>query len=339
MSQQTTIEWTDATWNPIRGCSRVSEGCRNCYAEKVATRFSGAGQPYEGLIAKGGQWSGQIKLLPEKLGEPLRWNKPRRVFVNSMSDLFHESTPDDFIDQIFAAMAVCPQHTFQILTKRPQRMLRYLTQKIPSKGWPSGTIRKLPREWFVGGCIKGHPMHQIAANKSVSWLDRAAQIGVHMQHGSGWPLSNVWLGVSVEDQATADERIPLLLQTPAAIRWISAEPLLDQIDIKSHLPPEDNDEVRLLNGHCVDPLDWVVVGGESGPGARPFEISWARGIVEQCQSAGTPVFVKQLGSNPYHGDGALKLPVKLRDRKGGDPSEWPSDLRLRQMIEVNAWAY
>lgn len=237
---KTKIEWTDATWNPLRGCSRVSDGCRNCYAEKVANRFSGPGQPYEGLIAKGGQWNGKIKLVPEKLSEPLRWKKPRMVFVNSMSDLFHESVPDDFIDKVFAIMAQCPEHTFQILTKRPKRMLSYLSAKN------------------LGRRVN-------------SYLPSTVNYPI--------PPKNVWLGVSVEDQKSADERIPLLLRCPAAVRWVSAEPLLGPVNLTF----EDR------------PVDWVVVGGESGHGARPMAHSWARSLRDQCVSAGVPFFMKQMG--------------------------------------------
>lgn len=252
MGDKTKIEWTDATWNPVRGCSRVSEGCRNCYAEGVANRFKGEGMPYEGLIAKGGQWNGQIKLVPENLDQPLRWNRPRRIFVNSMSDLFHENVPDDFIDQVFAVMALADRHTFQVLTKRPQRMMEYL-KKFDSQ--------------------------------DALFRDKG--------------LPNVWLGVSVEDQATADERIPLLLQTPAAVRWISAEPLLDHLDLCSISPANQPKWIDAVNGwHFGRPcnkLDWVVVGGESGKNARPMQREWARSLRDQCQAAGVPFLFKQWG--------------------------------------------
>lgn len=278
MSTGTKIEWTDATWNPIRGCSRVSEGCRNCYAEKVAARFSGIGQAYEGLAVMKNheaRWTGQIRLVREKLGEPLRWNKPRRVFVNSMSDLFHEKVGADWLDDIFQIMARCPQHTFQILTKRPSRMRDYMDRWKPVES----------------------------------------------------TLSNVWLGTSVEDQPTADERIRILLQTPAAVRWISAEPLLGPITL-----PEEAFVCPANEPHQICPcLDWVVVGGESGPGARPMDLEWARSIVLQCQENSVPVFVKQLGRKPF-----ITVPenyVELVSPKGGDIWEWPADLRVREFPE------
>lgn len=248
MSEKTGIEWTDATWNPIRGCSRVSEGCRNCYAESVANRFKGQGQPYEGLIARTGQWNGNITVVDHLLDHPLRWRKPRRIFVNSMSDLFHETVPDDVIHAVFSVMAQATQHTFQILTKRPERMRDVLTL----------------------------------------W-DR---IGITGNYFHGHPLPNVWLGVSVEDQATADERIPLLLQTPAAVRWISAEPLIGPIDFSGMWVPHQN---PAMHENMLEALDWVVVGGESGKGARPMQLDWARTLRDQCQSAGVPFFFKQWG--------------------------------------------
>lgn len=260
MSDKTHIEWTDATWNPLRGCSRVSEGCRHCYAEKVAARFSGAGQPYEGLVNQHGAWNGTIKLVHELIKQPLRWRRPRRIFVNSMSDLFHEAVPNKFIDQVFAAMALAPHHTFQVLTKRPERMLEYMraSDRAEAVGHAETMLyEKAPRTKGYFGPTHRHEL---------------------------WPLPNVWLGVSVEDQAAADERIPLLLNTPAAVRWISAEPLLGPIDLRwGGLRP---DRPR---------LDWVVVGGESGSGARPMHPAWARSLRDQCVAAGVPYLFKQWG--------------------------------------------
>ena len=238
------IAWTEETWNPIRGCSRVSEGCRHCYAETVANRFKGPGQPYEGLIAPGGQWNGNITVAHNLIDQPLRWKKPRRIFVNSMSDLFHENVDDYIIRRVFDVMAQCPQHTFQILTKRPERMQQLLSM------WE--------------------------------------RIGITGDHFKGKPLPNVWLGVSVEDQTTADERIPLLLETPAAVRWISAEPLLGPIK----LTWEDRADGMIVDKFPL--LDWVVVGGESGQGARPMHPQWARDLRDQCQAAGVPFFMKQI---------------------------------------------
>lgn len=328
MSALTSIEWTDRTWNPIRGCSRVSEGCRNCYAERMAARFSKPGGPFHGYatsstetitgrlfpgtneaerrVVRGPRWTGKVELVPKLLREPLRWRKPQKVFVNSMSDLFHESLPDQAIDQVFAVMVRSPQHTFQILTKRPERM----------------------RAWFapIGG----------VSRRDFVMMAEARSRDSSRGSGAAWPLQNVWLGVSVEDQQTADERIPLLLQTPGAVRFVSYEPALGPVDFR-YLAPFDDFHTDALD--TPDPtrrLDWVIVGGESGPGARPFDIAWARSVVEQCKAAGVACFVKQLGSAPeqwpeeFHETSDCGSPIKLRDRKGGDTSEWPDDLRVRQ---------
>lgn len=296
------IEWTDVTWGPIRGCSRVSEGCRNCYAERMAARYSGPGLAFEGF-ARAGKWTGRVELIPEKLDEPLRWRKPQRVFVNSMSDLFHEALPDEAIDRVFAVMAMAERHTFQVLTKRPSRMAGYLAD--------------------------GERQHEIERRMYELGGDEDAQ------SVPAWPLPNVWLGVSVEDQAMADERIPLLLQTPAAVRFVSLEPLLGPVKAERFLTPWcwRGSEGHSDRGECnPTKLNWAIVGGESGPGARAFDVAWARSVVRQCREAGVPCFVKQLGARPV----AAPLQddeVRFRRRqhsKGGDPAEWPEDLRVRE---------
>jgi protein gp37 len=273
----------------------------------------------------------------------LSWKKPRTVFVNSMSDLFHEDVPDEFIDRVFAVMALCPQHTFIVLTKRPERMLAW-NRDI------GGTTR---RDWVFA---------------AAGFLLNLSRLRF-----PDWPLSNVWLGVSVEDQATAALRIPLLLQTPAAVRVVSAEPLLGPVDLTN---------LNLL-GHSLDALlgewcaksttclvsdkgdgaiDWLIVGGESGPKARPCDVAWIRSLVQQAKAAGTACFVKQLGANVtdrndagFEGDTPGGWPmdtsvedvdlsrhwqgdpvrVRLRDHKGGDPSEWAEDLRVREWPAVS----
>lgn len=310
----TSIAWTNKTWNPIRGCSRVSEGCRFCYAETFAARFNGPGEPYEGLVTRtrnGARWTGVVREVPEHLEDPLKWRKPRMIFVNSMSDLFHESLSFEAIDKVFAVMAVGMQHTYQVLTKRPERALEYLSDE----GLFDRINRLIGRQYEHDDWV---------------WQSSVA----------GWPLKNVWLGVSVEDQAAADKRIPLLLQTPAAVRWISAEPLLGPVDLSPWLDPHacvghevarvapwDEPEIQSCDG-CEPFLNWVVVGGESGPGSRPFNVLWVQQIIRQCREAGVAVFVKQLGAKPVWGpDGAR---YELRDRKGGDMAEWPEDLRIRE---------
>jgi protein gp37 len=299
---ETKIQWTDRTWNPVRGCARVSAGCENCYAERVAHRFSGKGQPYEGLTVlgkKGVRWAGEARFIPSALGEPLRWRKPQRIFVNSMSDLFHSDVTNEQIAAVFGVMAACPQHTFQCLTKRPERMVEWFR-------WVDEQARNTaPAEpendwWRVLVCATHAPF---AGTSS-----RQAPFG-----GARWPLPNVHLGVSCENQETANKRIPLLLQTPAAIRFISAAPLLGPIDLTEALT-----EAR--------GLDWVIVGGESGSGARPCNSRWISDIVEQCRRWWTACFVKQLGARSF-GHSA----IRLKDKKGGDITEWPAELQVRQM--------
>ena len=234
MSDKTSIEWTTgpdgspgATWNPVRGCSRVSEGCRNCYAERVAARFSKPGQPFHGfakvvaprdyLDRVGGRrdgWTGRVELVPDKLDEPLRWRKPRRIFVNSMSDLFHESLSDDAIERVFGVMALAQHHTFLVLTKRADRMLDWCRKFMQLRA------------------------HLIDTDER-SFGDKRWEYGVEFP---GVPLPNVWLGVSVEDQETADERIPLLLETPAAVRFVSCEPLLGPLGLSRYLGGRGDDE-------------------------------------------------------------------------------------------------
>jgi protein gp37 len=244
------ITWTDETWNPIRGCSRVSEGCRNCYAESVAYRFSGPGQPYEGLVRIGSdgqrrrEWNGQVRFIEKHLRDPLKWKEPRRIFVNSMSDLFHESLTDEQIDRIFGVMMRAGQHTFQVLTKRPGRMAKYLSAENPRY-----TARRIAD----------------ASEKYVFDCDIY------------FPMMNVHLGTSVENRKEK-HRIDALRGTPAEVRFLSLEPLLED-----------------LGDLDLDGIHWVIVGGESGPGARPMHPGWVRSIRDQCVAAGVPFFFKQWG--------------------------------------------
>lgn len=295
MSAESKIEWTDATWNPVRGCLRVSEGCRNCYAEIVAARLSGPGQPYEGFANRDNpksKWTGKVALIESALTLPLNWKKPKRIFVNSMSDLFHESLPDEAIDKVFAVMALAPQHTFQILTKRPERMMAYLSALRTLSG--------------VADAVQ--PMRK--DNRAVGPLP-------HLDGGERWwPLSNVWLGVSVEDQAAADSRIPHLLATPAAVRFLSCEPLLGPLHLRNFLVRGDDClrhvdpmAAALLamgeeNGSAWvrQAIDWVIVGGESGRHVRPMHPDWARSLRDQCAAAGVPLFFKQWGSWAWASD-------------------------------------
>lgn len=304
----TSIEWADEVWNPTVGCSIISEGCRNCYAMKFAHR--GITPRHRGLTElgkHGPRWNGIVRFVPEVLAAPLGWKKPRRVFVNSMSDLFHDGVSNEQIASVFGVMASCPQHHFLVLTKRPSRMVSWFA-------WPD--CRRATLE-YAAKCDVRHV--------DGSWAN-----------GGGWPLPNVWLGVSAENQATADERVPLLLETPAAIRWVSYEPALGPVDFHPGILG-DVDHLAATFGNPL--INWIVVGGESGAGARPFDIAWARSVVRQGADAGAPVFVKQLGarpedSNPPPGYGrplpGLRRLIPLTDRKGGDMAEWPVDLRVRQ---------
>jgi len=256
MGDKSKIEWTDATWNPVTGCSKVSPGCKHCYAEVMAGRLKAMGQPRyrDGF---------KVTLQHDLLDLPLRWRKPRRIFVNSMSDLFHDDVPDAYIADVFETMRRADWHTFQVLTKRSAR-LRTLAPSLP---WPD----------------------------------------------------NVWMGVSAEDQRRADERIPHLLTVPARVRFISAEPLLGAVDITdlacggnalAGCEASWDGETRNVR----PPISWVIVGGESGPGARPMDLEWARSLRDQCQSAAAPFFMKQMSAHA-----------------GADKKAIPDDLRIREV--------
>jgi protein gp37 len=307
------IEWTGPRrWNPIRGCSRISPGCENCYAETIAERFSDPGAAFEGYAVRGKGWTRKVSLLDDALDAPLRWREPQLCFVNSMSDLFHESISNEEIAAVFGVMAACPQHTFQVLTKRAKRMRAWFEWLTRAVGTNMNTGQRVAMATDPLTSI------QIHASRRVRLPPRLTP-----SHTS-WPLPNVWLGVSVEDQQRANERLPHLVRTPAAIRFVSAEPLLEPVDMAIWMyhgvveaKPGDPD---------YDAIDWVIVGGESGHGARPFHVDWARRIVADCRAAGKPVFVKQFGAHPTL-DGSTLV---LRSRKGGDLAEWPEDLRIRE---------
>jgi protein gp37 len=280
----TGIEWTDETWNVVTGCKRVSPGCDNCYAARLAAGRLRGHPRYEGvaeMAEAGPRWTGEVRWHRELLEQPLRWQRPRRIFVCAQSDLFHPYVPPCFIADVWAVMASAKQHTFQVLTKRPARMQYLLTD-------PPG--------------------------------------------GVTWPLPNVWLGVSVEDQQRAEERIPLLLQTPAALRYVSCEPLLGAVNLKLYLPLTTRGRggpIRAEGG-----IGWVIGGGESGPGARPMHPDWARSLRDQCQAADVPFFFKQWGAwAPYrtgiHGasdvDVAGQVMTRIGKRRAGrllDGREW-----------------
>lgn len=381
----TSIEWTDESWNPIRAysaknpkqigwhCEKVSPGCSRCYAEAMNRRL-GTRRPY---IPRDLGVSPGVKLYVDRdvLFRPLRWKKPRRIFVCSMTDLFGRFVEEDWIDQVFAIAAICYWHTFQILTKRPERA----------------------REWFADWGHNWERREFVAAVAEALTDDKGERLRIWDPRGPerhryprpdlpgarieirrawpGWPLPNVWLGTSAETQDLWNERVRALLDVPAAVRWVSAEPLLEEV--VPRLCRLCGNVTHYCHADPDDPsarIDWVVVGGESGPRARPMDINWARRIVEHCRPRGTPVFVKQLGARPYQTkdadvqlgtDGALATifdraavrsrqregwtlthtpdgrsryvrPVELEDSKGGDPEEWPFDLRVRQWPKEGA---
>ena len=260
MSGKSKIEWTDATLNPVTGCTKVSPGCDHCYAERMHERFNGPGS------------FAAVTLHQDRLDAPLRWRKPRRVFVNSMSDLFHRDVPDEFISQVWATMAATPLHTYQILTKRHARMRSLLS----SPRWPEAlvTTGQWPND-----------------------LDPEAS------------LPNVWLGVSVESQEWV-RRIRALVETPAAVRFLSCEPLLGPIQLQLVGQEQHDGGVHPVHG-AWSALDWVIVGGESGPGARPMHPAWARSLRDQCVTAGVPFFFKQWGEHDARG---LRVGKKVAGR-------------------------
>lgn len=299
MADHSSIEWTDATWNPITGCSIVSPGCTNCYAMKLAgTRLKHI-DSRKGLTRDtkaGPVWTGEVRLNRQWLYQPFDWKKPRRIFVCAHGDLFAENVPDEWIDKVFAIMALAPQHTFQVLTKRAKRMREYMTaarERIAIEAMHSAPIGQ--EIGSVGLIFHPH-------NRPSTYFEK-------------WPLPNVWLGVSAERQQEADERVPELLGTPAAIRFVSAEPLLGPIDFRKYMwpvhgwwsgPYRSYQEAKAAGGECglkrqalvwagSTFIDWIIVGGESGPNARPMHPAWARLIRDQCQTAGTAFFFKQWG--------------------------------------------
>ena len=325
MGDATGISWTDMTWNPIRGCTRVSAGCVHCYAEQQAARTNrqaaaqGRVGPYEHLVRLVGpnkepRWTGNVRMVLEHLLDPIRKRKPRKIFVNSMSDLFHEALTNEQIAAIFGVMAVAGWHTFQILTKRAKRMREWFK-------W----LARESRECNDGRGMSPAMRCFIETQKmfpAPSDVDRNADLVtaghiVELAMGAQWPLPNVWVGVSVEDQDAANERIKPLLETPAVVRFLSCEPLLGEVDLERRLGvwtscPDCGENVRVdEDGCCVHcgadayhyGVDWVIVGCESGPGARHCDYRWIRKIRDQCKKAKTPIFVKQAKGAMEDGEG------------------------------------
>jgi protein gp37 len=246
---KTKIDWCDRVWNPTTGCTKVSQGCKNCYAERMAEHFW-----------KDRKFS-KIYCHPDRLTQPLSWRKQQKVFVDSMGDLFHPDVPEYFIAQVLAICAIAKQHIFMILTKRADRMKEFFSES---------SIWKEIEEWAKVFVENGPSIH-------------------------GLP-ENIWLGVSVEDQVSADERIPLLLQTPAAIRFVSYEPALEIIDFSKYQPfcRTLKTGFKTVRGILAGEISWLIQGCESGPGARPMDIEWARSVRDQCQAVRVPFFLKQM---------------------------------------------
>lgn len=357
------IEWLNRpgtvgrTWNPLAGCTKVAPGCKHCYAMVMARRNACAAvsaqargktltpkqRAYMAVVKRDkddgsplAEWNNRVVLIPEALGEPLKWKKPATVFM-SMTDLFHEEVPFEYIDRVLAVMALTPRHTYLILTKRPERAEEYFSDDVGTDGINYRVVMALAE--FVG---HGKPHAGKGLTSHMRGQDRL------------FPLPNLWLGCSVSDQKTADGAIPHLLRCPAAVRFVSYEPALGPVDFKQFTTENteehrgrQRDGVQGIEPQDRKPqapsprplLDWLIVGGESGPGARPFDVAWGRSAVEQCRAAGVPCFVKQLGKHPYNLDhtaqtkaqsGPLVQAIGLRDPKGGDWSEWPEDLRVRE---------
>lgn len=324
---KTLIEWTDRSANPIRArhkvtgkigwsCVMFGPGCQHCYSQSLNGRF-GTGLPFTASAVR------EVETFfdPRPLETLRRLREPQRIFVCDMTDLFMDSVPDEWIDTVFAYAALSPQHVFQILTKRSARMLNYMSDV-------------------------NRPQQVIAA----MYRERNAN-GVPVTFG--WPPENCWLGVSCEDQDRAESRLIHLIETPAAVRFVSYEPLLGSIDPTHVYLPDRSGWWNVLDGRLTvnvigenghpdfwvetvepirPPIDWAIIGGESGGLARPCELNWVRSLVDACRRAGVATFVKQLGSAPLV-DGVFGRPktrLMMRNKKGGDPLEWPADLRVRE---------
>lgn len=269
---KTKIEWTEYSWNPVSGCTPISEGCQNCYAKRMANRLRGrCGYPADEPF--------KVTLHKDRLEEPLRWKKPRRVFVCSMGDLFHEDVSRWMRFEVMDIILQAKQHTFLILTKRPANMKEFF-------------------EWYYS-----------KAGRTIE------------------TIKNLWLGVTAENQQRADERIPILLQIPAAVRFVSVEPMLGPVDLSLSdgvdLSVSVGTGLKPGKSYLINSLDWVICGGETGPGARPMHPDWVRSLVLQCKNAGVPIFVKQMGS--------VWAKAHSSDRASNRPEEWPEDLRIREL--------
>ena len=354
------------TWNPVKGCTPISPGCAHCYASRLASTRLAHLPEYKGL-AHDGKWTGEVRFFPERLAEPLRHRKPAGIFLNDMGDTYHESVTFEQIAAMYGVMAACPQHTFYVLTKRAKQRREWF-------GWLDTMAERCRsvfpyenHEWLRMHVLRAKVVRDAAARKMPSYTEMVA---------GGWPLPNVIEMSTVCTQAETDRDIPELLQTPAARRGLSIEPMLEEIDIAHSGALGCNCEGEQCSGGCAwykacgkeglsHRTDLVIIGGESGPHARPFQVDWARSIRDQCKAAGVAYFLKQLGANCQTrnddnftcGDGDIDFPgwpdhlaaedrieeipqgmeyqgapvrLHFRDRAGADPAEWRDDLRVRE---------
>lgn len=333
---ESSIEWTDATWNPVRGCALTSPGCSNCYAMKFAHRFSGKGKPYDGLTrqrAKGGPvWTGEFRFVPEMLSLPMRTRKPTTWFVNSMSDLFGDGVSNEQIAAVFGVMAACPRHTFQVLTKRAARMaewFRWVAEQAKGERMIRGAKSVVCAAAEDAMSLPATGLLAFGADNSATPAERKEQtrrnedaFAIYQAHivnaGIGWPLSNVWIGVSVENQEWADKRVPHLLRVPAAVRFVSYEPALDRVQLRMIGSDGQSaydalggirrhDDGTPINGTEGPRLSWVIAGAESGQGARPMSEEWARSMRDDCAGTGVAFFYKQ------RVDGGKKVSLPMLD--------------------------
>lgn len=372
----TSIEWTHPpgfkgeSWNPVVGCTHHGAGCLNCYADELHTKRHKAFVAHNGVYPKNGkpmpaQYAHPfevVQLMPERLYEPLRRRRPTCWFVNSVSDLFHKDVPDEFIAEAFAVMARADWHRYIILTKRAERMRDLLSSEdFCDLADQMGSVAQEMLEESEARAGRFDPNARMLGDC------RSRDYSITPDR----PLAHVITGVSIANQNDADRLIPILLQTPSACRAISAEPLVESVDLRPRLhgycPHCGADgEVFEFSARSDDlqkchrcnrtyahgglrkytdaagdtmyrtGIDWVIVGGESGPGARPFDIAWARSIIQQCKAAGVPVFVKQLGRRPHDSLTGADWSIEgMVDKKGGDPTEWPADLRIRQFPQTS----
>lgn len=304
MSSKTKIEWCDSTWNPVVGCSKVSAGCANCYAERMVDRFPHLTGMTHGPDPDPVGWNGRAHFMPHKLEQPFHWRRPRKIFVCSIGDLFHYSITDEHIAAVFGVMAACPQHTFIVLTKRPHRALEWFE-------WVS--IQECSETKYRQSTECAFHLLRIAEPEMTG--------PIHCKYGPApdaqWPLPNVWIGVSIEDQHAADDRVPLLLQIPAEKRFVSAEPLMGPVDLddliaemgngwEHHIDAlwceEDPEDCGKFGGNT---LDWVICGAETGPGKRPMDPNWARSLRDQCKAASVPFFFKKDSNGNRELDGVI----------------------------------